>query len=61
MSEPFRITDPNKYDVATEVLSSTVRILQSLGFSEREIPQLFEQVAKRPIRGPVWIEPPLES
>lgn len=56
-SEPFRITNPDKYDIATEVLSSTVRILQAAGFSEQEIPKLFEQIAYRRARVPLWIEP----
>lgn len=54
--EPFRIVGPNRYDIATEVLSSAVRVLQAVGFSEEEIPKLFQQVADKPARGPVWIE-----
>jgi hypothetical protein len=54
--EPFRIITPDKYEIATEVLASTIRILQSVGFSENEIPGLFQQVANRPMRGPLWIE-----
>jgi hypothetical protein len=53
----FQIADVERYDVATEVLSSAVRVLQAVGFSEREIPKLFEQVAKKGSRGPLWIEP----
>jgi hypothetical protein len=55
--ESFKITTPDKYEIATEVLSSAVRILQSVGFSEKEIPGLFQQVANRSIRAPLWIEP----
>lgn len=40
-----RIESPERYDIATEVLSSAVRVLQAAGFSEREIPKLFEQAA----------------
>ena len=53
----FRIEGPEKYDVATEVLSSAVRILQSVGFSEQEIPKLFAQVVMSGARAPIWIEP----
>jgi len=59
-SAPYRIEGADKYDIATEVLSSAARILQAVGFDEREIPKLFEQMAKRSPRAPVWITP-LES
>jgi hypothetical protein len=48
--------NPNKYDVAIEVLASAARILRAVGFDEREIPGLFEQVAKKASRAPLWIE-----
>jgi hypothetical protein len=51
-----RMPNPNKYDIATEILASAVRVLQAVGFSEEEIPKLFEQAGKR-ARGPLWIEP----
>jgi hypothetical protein len=54
---PFKIENPDRYDIATEVLSSAVRILQSVGFDEEEIPRLFEQVATRGGRAPIWLEP----
>jgi hypothetical protein len=53
----FQIVNPDRYDIATEVLASALRILQAVGFSENEIPKLFEQVARKPPRGPLWIEP----
>lgn len=53
----FQIASIERYDIATEVLSSAVRVLQAIGFSEQEIPKLFEQVANRGLRGPLWIEP----
>jgi hypothetical protein len=49
-----------KYDIATEVLSSAIRVLQAAGFTAEEVPKLFAQVANRRARGPLWIEP-LES
>lgn len=51
------IENSDKYDIATEVLSSAVRVLKVAGFSEDEIPRLFQLVADRPARGPLWIEP----
>jgi len=58
--EPFLTVNPDRYDIATEVLSSAIRVLQAAGFAEEEIPRLFKQVANRRARGPLWIEP-LES
>jgi hypothetical protein len=55
--EPFQIANPDRYDVATEVLASAIRVLQAVGFSEAEIPKLFQQVVNKPTRGPLWIEP----
>jgi hypothetical protein len=49
--------NPDKYDIATEVLSSAIRVLQAVGFSQDELPKLFEQVANKRARGPLWIEP----
>jgi hypothetical protein len=48
--------NPDKHEVATEVLSSAVKVLQSVGFYEDEISQLFEQVSKKPNRSPVWLQ-----
>ncbi len=52
----FNIMNPDRYDIATEVLSSAVRVLQAAGFSEQEIPKLFEQVVRKGPRGPIWLE-----
>jgi hypothetical protein len=49
--------NPDKYDIATEVLSSALRVLQAVGFHEDEILRLFEQVARKPERAPVWLQP----
>ena len=49
--------NPDKYDIATEVLSSAIRVLQAAGFYENEILQLFDQVAKKKERFPVWLTP----
>jgi hypothetical protein len=53
----FQIVNPDRYDITTEVLSSAIRVLQAVGFTEDEIPKLFEQVAAKRGRGPLWIEP----
>ena len=54
---PLYMENPNKYDIATEVLSSAIRILQAVGFYESEIIQLFEQAAKKHERFPLYLEP----
>ena len=51
------IQNPDRYEIATEVLSSAIRVLQAAGFEEHEIPALFAQVANKPRRGPLYIEP----
>jgi hypothetical protein len=56
-NETFRIANPDRYDIATEVLSSAIRVLQAVGFSDGEIPKLFEQVSNKRARVPLWIEP----
>ena len=48
---------PDKYEIATEVLSSAIRVLQSAGFYEGEILQLFGQVAQKRERVPLYLEP----
>jgi DNA-binding transcriptional regulator YhcF (GntR family) len=48
---------PDKYEIATEVLSSAIRVLQSAGFYENEILQLFSQVANKRERAPLFLEP----
>jgi hypothetical protein len=55
-AQPYSVIDPDKYDVATEVLSSAIRILQAVGFNEEEIPKLFEQIAKKGVRAPLWLD-----
>jgi hypothetical protein len=56
-SRPPYMENPDKYDIATEVLSSAIRVLQAAGFYENEILQLFDQVAKKTERFPVWLTP----
>lgn len=56
-AEPFKILKPQKYDIATEVVSSAIRVLEAIGFSEKEIPLLFNQVVERGVRAPLWLEP----
>ena len=54
---PPSMENPDKLEIATEVLSSAIRILKAAGFYENEISQLFEQVAQKPERYPVWLQP----
>ena len=54
---PPYMEHPNKYDIATEVLSASVRILQAAGFHEGEVLRLFAQVANKPERAPIWLQP----
>jgi DNA-binding transcriptional regulator YhcF (GntR family) len=56
-SSPFGEARPNRYDIATEMLSSAIRVLQAAGFEEDEIPELFAKVAAKRVRGPLYIEP----
>ena len=54
---PPYMENPDKYEIANEVLSSTIRVLQAVGFYEDEILKLFAQVSKKRKRAPLWIEP----
>jgi hypothetical protein len=54
---PQFMENPDKYEVATEVLSSAIKVLQASGFYEAEILQLFGQVAKKRERAPLYLEP----
>jgi DNA-binding transcriptional regulator YhcF (GntR family) len=56
-SGDFQTMSSDRYDIATEVLSSAIRVLLAVGFSEGEIPKLFEQVSNKRARVPLWIEP----
>jgi hypothetical protein len=48
---------PDRYEIATEVLSSAVRVLLAAGFYGSEVLRLFEQVARKKERAPVWLTP----
>ena len=54
---PPYMENPDKYEIATEVLSSAIRVLQAAGFDEGEVLELFGQVAKKRERGPLYLEP----
>ena len=54
---PPYMEHPDKLDIATEVLSSAIRVLQAVGFYESEIAELLEQAARKPKRAPLWLEP----
>jgi hypothetical protein len=53
---PLYMENPDKYEIATEVLSSAIRVLQAAGFHEDEIPRLFGQVADKRKRVPLYLE-----
>ncbi len=53
---PF-MENPDKYEIANEVLSSAIRVLQAAGFYEGEILQLFSQVAAKRQRAPLYLQP----
>jgi hypothetical protein len=54
---PLFMENPDKYEIATEVLSSAIKVLQASGFYETEILQLFGQVAKKRERAPLYLDP----
>jgi hypothetical protein len=49
--------NPDKFEIATEALSSAIRVLRAAGFYENEILQMFGQVARKPERAPLFLEP----
>jgi hypothetical protein len=56
-ARPSYIESPDKIDLATETIASTIRILKAAGFYDSEIQELFAQVAKRGVRISFWAEP----
>jgi len=54
---PPYMENPDKLEIATEVLSSAIKVLKAGGFYENEISELFEQVARKPERAPLWLKP----
>jgi hypothetical protein len=54
---PPYMENPDKLEIATEVLSSAIKVLKAVGFYESEISELFERVARKPERAPLWLEP----
>jgi hypothetical protein len=54
---PAYMENPDKLEIATEVLSSAIKVLKAAGFYENEISELFEQAARKPERVPLWLEP----
>jgi hypothetical protein len=55
-SRPSYLENPDRYEIATEVLSSAIRVLQAAGFREDEIPLLFAQAANKRKRVPLYLE-----
>ncbi|HZP18969.1 MAG TPA: hypothetical protein VFB16_02065 [Bauldia sp.] len=60
-ARPPYMANPNKMEIATEVLGSAIRVLQAAGFYEREILDLFAQAAAKRERAPLWLEPLAEA
>ena len=56
-ARPPHMENPDKYEIATEVLSSAIKVLQAAGFYESEILQLFDQAARKRERAPLYLEP----
>lgn len=55
-SRPPYVENPDRYEIANEVLSSAIRVLQAAGFREDEIPLLLAQAANKRKRAPLYIE-----
>jgi hypothetical protein len=55
-SRPSYLENPDRYEIATEVLSSAIRVLQAAGFTEEEIPVLLAQAANKRKRAPLYLE-----
>jgi hypothetical protein len=55
-SRPSYLENPDRYEIATEVLSSAIRALQAAGFHEEGIPLLFAQAANKRKRVPLYLE-----
>ena len=47
---------PDKYAIANEVISSAIKVLQTAGFYEDEILELFGEVSQKPLRMPLYLE-----
>ena len=56
-TRPPYMENPDKYEIANEVLSSAIRILQAAGFYESEILQLFAQASAKRERVPLYLQP----
>jgi hypothetical protein len=48
--------NPDKYEIANEVLSSAIRVLQRAGFYEDEILEMFAEASRKPLRFPLYLE-----
>ena len=54
---PPYMENPDKLEIATEVLSSAIKVLKAVGFYESEISALLEQAARKRERAPLWLQP----
>jgi hypothetical protein len=49
--------NPDKYAIATEILSGAIKTLQAAGFDEQEVLALFAQASKKRGRVPLYLTP----
>jgi hypothetical protein len=47
--------NPDKYEIANEVLSSAIKVLQRAGFYEEEILEMFAEVSQKQPRAPLYL------
>jgi hypothetical protein len=53
---PPYMENPNKYEIANEVFSSAIKILQTAGFYEEEVLELFAEVSRKRPRAPLYLD-----
>ena len=52
---PPYMENPDKYEIANEVLSSAIKVLQRAGFYEEEILEMFAEVSQKRPRAPLYL------
>jgi hypothetical protein len=53
---PPYMENPDKYAIANDVFSSAIRVLQTAGFYEDEILEMFAEVSRKRLRAPLYLE-----
>jgi hypothetical protein len=54
-ARPAYMEQPDGYAIANEVLSSAIKVLQTAGFHEDEVLELFAEASKKPPRAPLYL------